>query len=61
MKHQAARETADTRSEEPLSEAELKQVSGGLLAQSPFASKLRPPVTQWSGTPYQPDEDVEAY
>jgi hypothetical protein len=59
MKHRAAGET--TANDDELSEAELTQVSGGGLLSSPLGGKLRPPVTQWSGTPYQPEEDVEAY
>jgi hypothetical protein len=63
MKQRAAKNTNDAGAplEDELSEAELTQVSGGGLLSSPLGGKLRPPTTQWSGTPYQPEEDVEAY
>jgi len=44
-----------------MSDAELEQVSGGGLLSSPLPAKLRPPSLTWSGTPYAPVEDVEAY
>lgn len=63
MKQRTARNTDESGAplEDELSEAELTQVSGGGLLSSPFGSKLRPPSTQWSGEPYRPEEDVEAY
>jgi bacteriocin-like protein len=47
--------------EQQLTEAELEQISGGVFVSSALPGKRRPPATQWSGTPYQPEEDVEAY
>jgi len=48
--------------ERALDDAELEQVSGGGLLSSPLGAKLKKAQTlSWSGTPYQPEEDVEAY
>jgi hypothetical protein len=46
-----------------LSEAQLGQVLGGVVVRAPIIVKKPPPTTTvgWSGTPYQPEEDVEAY
>jgi hypothetical protein len=47
--------------ENQLSDAELEQVTGGGLLSSPMGAKARPPIVSWSGAPYVPVEDVEAY
>ena len=47
--------------ENQLSDAELEQVTGGGLLSSPLGAKARPPITSWSGEPFRPIEDVEAY
>lgn len=44
-----------------LSDEQLEQVTGGGLLSSPLGAKARPPITSWSGEPYRPVEDVEAY
>jgi hypothetical protein len=31
------------------------------LLSSPLGAKARPPIVSWSGEPYVPVEDVEAY
>ena len=48
-------------SENQLSDAELEHVTGGGLLSSPLGAKARPPIVSWSGEPYVPVEDVEAY
>jgi bacteriocin-like protein len=54
-------EGPDAAMEDELSETQLEQISGGVSVGSPSAAKLRRPTTQWSGTPYSTEDDVEAY
>lgn len=44
-----------------LSEAQLKEISGGVIAPPKLIAKAPPTTVSWSGTPYQAEEDVEAY
>lgn len=44
-----------------LSEAQLEQVSGGVIVRPKLITKAPSTSVGWSGTPYQPEEDVEAY
>jgi hypothetical protein len=44
-----------------LSDAQLEQITGGVTVRPKLIAKALPTSVSWSGTPYQPDEDVEAY
>ncbi len=56
-----ASEEAEAALEGELSEAQLEQITGGVTVRPKLIVKAPAPSVSWSGTPYQPEEDVEAY